>query len=136
MAQTYFPSYNGFYGPYQPFQPQTGVILSPTPAMAQAATTAAQQANFACRPVTSREEAVAVQADFFSLGTIMPDLSHGVVYLKRLNQQTGASDFFEFVYRQPEAEQKPEYITREEFDEFVKSLQPKKKTKQEVIEDE
>lgn len=136
MAQTYFPSYNGFYGPYQPFQPQTGVIPSPTPAMAQTATPAAQQANFACRPVTSREEAVAVQADFFSLGTIMPDLSHGVVYLKRLNQQTGASDFFEFVYRQPEAEQKPEYITREEFDEFVKSLQPKKKTKQEVIEDE
>lgn len=136
MAQTYFPNYGGFYSPSQPFQNQMGVMPSPTPAMAQAASPAAQQASFACRPVTSREEAVAVQADFFSLGTVMPDLAHGTIYLKRINQQTGGADFFEFVYRQPEAETKPEYITRQEFDDFVKSLQPKKKAKQEVSEDE
>ena len=136
MAQTYYPSYGGFYSPVQPFQNQMGVIPPTAPAMAQKAASAAQQANFLCRPVTSREEAVAVQADFFSLGTIMPDLAHGVVYLKRMNQQTGGADFFEFVYRQPEAEAKPDYITRQEFDEFVKSLQPKKKVKQEEAEDE
>lgn len=135
MAQTYFPNYGGFYSPAQPFQNQMGVMPSPTPAMAQAAVPAAQQANFACRPVTSREEAVAVQADFFSLGTVMPDLAHGTIYLKRINQQTGGADFFEFVLRQPEAEPKPDYITREEFNEFVKSLQPKKK-KQEVTDND
>ncbi len=136
MAQNFYQPYGGFYGGSQAFVPQMGVLPSPTPAMPQAASPAAQQASFSCRPVTSREEAVAVQADFFSLGTIMPDLTHGVVYLKRLNQQTGAADFFEFVYRQPEAETKPDYITRQEFDDFVKSLQPKKKVKQEVTEDE
>lgn len=136
MANNFYQPYTGFYSPLQPSSPQMGMMPSPTPSMAQAANPAAQHANFSCRPVTSREEAVAVPADFFSLGTIMPDLSHGVVYLKRINQQTGASDFFEFVYRQPEAEQTPEYITRQEFEEFVKSLQPKKKGKQEVNEDE
>ena len=135
MAQTYFPNYGGFYSPAQPFQNQMGVMPSPTPSMAQAAAPAAQQANFACRPVTSREEAVAVQADFFSLGTVMPDLAHGTIYLKRINQSTGGADFFEFVYRQPEAEPKPDYITREEFNEFVRSLQPKKK-KQEVTDND
>ena len=136
MANNFYQPYGGFYSPLQPPSPQMGVMPSPTPSMAQASAPAAQQSNFVCRPVTSREEAVAVQADFFSLGTIMPDLSHGVVYLKRINQQTGASDFFEFVYRQPEAEQTPEYITRQEFEEFVKSLQPKRKAKQEVAEND
>ena len=135
MAQTYFPNYGGYYSPSQPFQNPMGVMPSPTPAMAQAASPAAQQASFVCRQVTSREEAVAVQADFFSLGTVMPDLAHGTIYLKRINQQTGGADFFEFVYRQPEAEPKPDYITRDEFNEFVRSLQPKKK-KQEVTEND
>ena len=136
MAQTYFPNYGGYYGPAQPFQNPMGVMPSPTPAMAQAAAPTAQQASFTCRPVASREDAVAVQADFFSMGTVMPDLAHGTIYLKRINQQTGGAVFFEFVYRQPEAEPKPEYITRQEFDDFVKSLQPKRKAKQEVTEDE
>ena len=127
MAQTYYPSYGGFYSSPQPFQNQMGIMPSPTPAMAQSAIPASQQANFSCRPVASREEAVAVQADFFSLGTIMPDLAHGVVYLKRLNQQTGSADFYEFVLHQPEQEQKPEYVTRKEFEEFVKTIHPKKK---------
>lgn len=136
MANNFYQPYSGFYSPLQPSSPQMGVMPSPTPSMAQTAAPAAQQSNFVCRPVTSREEAVAVQADFFSLGTVMPDLAHGTIYLKRINQQTGAADFFEFVYRQPEVEQTPDYITRQEFDEFVKSLQPKKKAKQEVSEDE
>ena len=136
MAQNFYQPHSGFYSPVQPFLNPMGVMPSPTPAMAQAAAPAAQQANFICRPVTSREEAVAVQADFFSLGTVMPDLAHGTIYLKRINQSTGGADFFEFVYRQPEVEQTPEYITRQEFEEFVKSLQTKKKTKQEVTEND
>ncbi len=136
MAQNFYQPYGGFYGGSQAFAPQMGVLPSPTPAMSQAAAPAAQQANFNCRPVTSREEALAVQADFFSLGTVMPDLAHGVIYLKRINQQTGSADFFEFVYRQPEQEKQPEYVTREEFDRFVQSMQTKKKGKQEVAEND
>lgn len=52
--------------------------------------------SFCCRPVTSREEAVAMLADYFSLGTVMPDLAHGVIYLKRFNANTGGSDFYTF----------------------------------------
>ena len=124
MAGNFYQPY-GYYGAPQPFSQQSNVMTPPVPTSPPAA-----QQSFSCRPVTSREEAVAVQADFFSMGTIMPDLAHGIVYLKRINQQTGAADFFEFVYRQPEAEQKPDYVTRQEFEEFVKSIQPKKKVKE------
>lgn len=72
---------------YQPVQPQQPVYQS--------------------RPVTSREEALGQQVDFFSAGTLMPDLAHGVVYLKRFNQQTGASDLFEFRAVQSDAQEKP-----------------------------
>lgn len=62
------------------------------------------QNGFICRPVTSREEAVAVQTDFISAGTIMPDLGHGVIYLKRFNPNTGLSDWYEFAYVPPATE--------------------------------
>lgn len=70
------------------------------------------QVGFSCRPVTSRLEAEAVQVDYVGPGTLMPDLAHGVVYLKRFNRDTGASDFLEFVFRpaQPEPEP-PKYAT-------------------------
>ena len=60
--------------------------------------------GFNCRPVTSREEAVAVLSDYFTQGTVMPDLGHGRIYLKRFNPNTGASDFFEFALVQQEPE--------------------------------
>lgn len=102
----------GFYNPAQQFQQQMGTTMSQVPAM--------QQSGFVCRPVTSREEAVATQVDFFSPGTVMPDLAHGIIYLKRINQQTGSADFLEFYYKQEE--KKPEYVTRQEFEEFIKSI--------------
>lgn len=85
-----------------------------------------QSPAFACHPVGSREEAVAAQTDYFSAGLVMPDLSHGMIYLKRFNQQTGASDFFEF--KAVQAEEKKEtatggqYVTVEEFERFRKEL--------------
>lgn len=137
MANNFYQQpYGSFYGSPAGYMPQVGVMPSPTPAMAQAASPAAQQSNFVSRPVTSREEALAVQADFFGMGTLMPDLAHGVIYLKRINQQTGGAEFYEFVIRQPEQEKQPEYVTREEFEKFVQSIQPKKKKQQEVSEDE
>lgn len=137
MANTFFQQpYGSFYGSPTGYVPQMGVMPSPTPAMAQATSPLTQQSNFVCRPVTSREEALAVQADFFGMGTLMPDLSHGIIYFKRINQQTGGAEFYEFAVRQPEQEKQPEYVTREEFENFVQSLQPKKKAKQEVSEDE
>lgn len=48
------------------------------------------------RPVSSREEAQATAADFSGALMLFPDISHGRVYLKRWNMQTGAADFMEF----------------------------------------
>lgn len=64
------------------------------------------QPGYITRPVTSREEAVAAQTDVFGLGTLMPDLSHNVIYLKKFNPQTGGSVFQTFMLhdepRQPD----------------------------------
>lgn len=138
MAYPYSYSPFGGYSPYQPMGAQNANIPAQQPAAAQTMPQMSTQSSYACRPVTSREEAIAVQADFFSLGTIMPDLAHGVIYLKRLNQQTGSSDFFEFVFQppqEPKEEPKPDYVTREEFMEFVRKMTPKKK-KVEVDDDD
>ncbi|MBQ0067367.1 MAG: hypothetical protein KBS60_04180 [Phascolarctobacterium sp.] len=81
------------------------------------------QGTFTCRAVTSREEAMAAQTDYFSMGTVMPDLAHGVIYLKRFNSNTGSSDFLEFKYCQPEQPKPtPQYVTLEEFNAFKDSL--------------
>lgn len=122
MAYPYSYSPYGGYSPYQPMGGQSMNIPTQQPAMAQNAPQTAQQGVYTCRPVTSREEAVAVQADFMSMGTLMPDLAHGVIYLKRFNQQTGGSDFFTFALQQPKEPEKPEFVTRAEFEEFVRTL--------------
>lgn len=60
-----------------------------------------QQPSYTVRPVTSREEVVAAQIDFMGPGALFPDLGHGVIFLKRFNPQTGASDLLEFRYAEP-----------------------------------
>ena len=137
MAYPYPYSPYGGYSPYQPMNTQPMNIPTQLPAMAQTSPQATAQGGYNCRPVTSREEAVALQVDFFSMGTLMPDLAHNVVYLKRLNQQTGGSDFFTFALQQPKEPEKPEYVTREEFEAFCKSFQINaKRTDTEVGNDE
>ena len=99
----------GFYQPpgnQYGFQPQASQATFQPPA----------ETGFSTRPVTGREEALGVQVDFFNAGTIMPDLAHGIIYLKRFNRNTGASDFLEFAYQPPKAAQpEPQYVTVEMF---------------------
>lgn len=83
--------------------------------------------GYVCKPVTSREEAVATSTDYFSLGVVMPDLGHGMIYLKRFNQQTGSSDFFEFQRYIPEQAVPVEYATKADLDALRAELTPKKK---------
>jgi len=80
-----------------------------------------QNANFSCRAVTSKEEALAAQTEYFSLGTIMPDLAHNVIYFKRFNPQTGSSDFAEFKLAAAPT-QPVQYVTAAEFAEFKESI--------------
>lgn len=95
---TWMPGYGQqpqFAPMWQPQRPEI-VQAYPQPQQIAPAQPQSQQQAFATRPVTSREEAVAVQVDFIGAGTLMPDLSHGAVYLKRFNQETGACDFLTF----------------------------------------
>ena len=128
-----------YYNPYQ-FSPQSGpqprfdqmganppqMQNAPVPQQTQ------QGAAFLTRPVTSREEAVAAQVDFLGPGTLMPDLSHGTIYLKRFNPNTGASDFFTFTLEQPKAEPEPQWATKEDIAQLreeIEQLKPRKAVK-------
>lgn len=97
----YQPAYNP-YASSMPFPPRQDYGMQGYPPTQQNGqqTQQAQQC-YACRPVTSREEAVAAQIDFMGPGTIMPDLGHGMIYLKRFNPNTGSSDFLPFVLQPP-----------------------------------
>ena len=66
-----------------------------------------QPAGYLCRPVTSREEAVASQVDFLGPGTIMPDFGHGMIYFKRFNPNSGTAEFFDFSIQPPPQAQQP-----------------------------
>lgn len=90
---------------------------------------------FSCRPVTSREEALAASTDYFSPGVIMPDLAHGMIYLKRFNQQTGASDFFDFKIFTPERPAPVEYATMADLEALRNELITKKVTKRKAEND-
>ena len=85
--------------------------------------------GYICRPVTCREEAVAAQVDYFSAGIVMPDLAHGVIYLKRFDPNTGASSFHDFKYAPPAPPVESgsidpaQFVTRKEFDEFARRMQ-------------
>lgn len=110
------PNYGSYPNSFQPtYAPVQNATIQNVP----------QQANngFACRPVTSKEEAMAVQVDFFGPGTVMPDIGHGVIYLKRFNSNTGSCDIFEFVAQQPKQEAPVQYVTKEEFDSLRAELE-------------
>ena len=82
----YMPTYGqNQYQQYQNYQQPTQQITQ-------------QNNGYSAIPVTSKEEALAVPVEYFSLGKVMVDLTHGTVYLKRFNPNTGASDFYRFVY--------------------------------------
>lgn len=110
MSYNYYGNnYQQQYAPYQP-----------------------QQESFPCRPVTSREEALATPADFMR-PLLLPDFAHNCVYVKRVNPNTGASEIIE--YRQYVPEAAPQYVTREEFEAFREEFTRKPKGKK-VSEDE
>lgn len=83
-----------------------------------------QQPGYSVRPVASREEAVAAQTEFLGLGTLMPDLAHGVIYLKRFNQTNGTSELFGF--RLSEPEKQPQYATLADLEALRNELMAKK----------
>lgn len=76
------------------------------------------------RPVSSKEEAMAVGADFSGAPMIFPDMAHNVIFVKRWDYQSGSAVFTEYVPK----EAKPEtptavYATQGDFKELAESVE-------------
>lgn len=132
MAYTpYFPNYGG-YGQQGPYSPQNGLFGQQAQPMQihpqalpgpSAAPQSAQGLSPASRLVSSREEAVAVPADFGGSLMIFPDITHHRIYVKCWNMQTGAADFVEFAPLEPvEAAPSVEYATAADMQELKEYL--------------
>lgn len=123
-----YPAYN----PYAPltqyqYQPGANQFAPQYPVAQQMAQPSPQQEAYICRPVTSREEAVATPTDFMR-PLLMPDLSHGRIYIKRFNPQTGSSDLFDFAAVEQEASKPaPQYATVEELNALREEVEKMKK---------
>ena len=103
----YNPGFNPGFGAQMPSAGFSGAMGYPSPQMqpvsAPAPVSAPNAGGFNVQPVSSREEALAVIADPLSAGVLLPDLGHGVIYIKKFNPNTGASDFGEFAFVPPKA---------------------------------
>lgn len=79
-----------------------------------------QQQTISGRQVSSREEALSVPMDFVAGFTVMPDMAHGKVYVKVLNQNTGAVDMLTFDRAQEEAQ--PQYVTVDQMEQMKQKM--------------
>lgn len=114
--------YPNFSAPTIPLQ-TTPSNFPPAMQNVPVAPQAAPQHGFGVRPVASREEAMAIQTDFFGPGIIMPCLGQGVVWIKRFNPNTGASDLLEFVYAPPQVRQETEFVPMSMFRELFSKVE-------------
>lgn len=74
------------------------------------------------RPVTSIEEVRAAQVDFDGSLFIFPDIANNKIYTKQINLDGTASiNVFE-LSKAPIETNKPEYVTKEEFEEQLKKF--------------
>ena len=74
------------------------------------------------RMVTSIEEAKAASIDFDGSIFYFPDLANKRIYTKQINYD-GTASMNVYELRQIPIEQTPDYITRKEFEEAIRSLQ-------------
>lgn len=96
QVQPYSPQ----MGPYMPsagFQPRVDAQpYPPAQGLSQAPQGPIQGLSPSSRPVTSREEAMGVAADFSGAPMIFPDVTHNRVYLKRWDLASGGPAFQEY----------------------------------------
>lgn len=108
----FFIPYYPYFGqnPYQ-FGAYGGAPSAPAPSAPQAN---AQPGMILGRMVTSREEAVAIPADFQGTPIVMPDFAHGKIYVKFFNTNDGTSTVVDFTAPQPAKQAAPQYATMDD----------------------
>lgn len=75
------------------------------------------------RPVSSKEEAMAVGADFSGAPMVFVNMAHNEIYVKRWDFQSGSAVFTEYVPKGAEPEMTPAfYATQGDFRELAEKL--------------
>lgn len=132
-----FPQYNypfmGNYSPVQPFSGQQSVYPQ-QPQSVPPVQPQGQMQGFSCRPVTSREEAVAYQIPFDGSTTYFVDTSNGRIYAKTFNFQNGTAPLEVYV-RESEIPA-AKYVTEEQFEALQAEVAELKKTRKAVKKDD
>lgn len=132
-----YPPYSGQpnqpqFGPYPPPQPfPTRMDILPQPTLqqpVQGPQGASMGLSPSSRPVTSREEAMGVAADFSGALMIFPDVANNRVYLKRWDPAIGGPAFMEYVpaippqaeqiQPQPQPQAQPSWVSLQDFQEL------------------
>lgn len=123
-----YPYYNPYQGNMPQFAPQMPYNQRPAemgqgypqPQNVPQTQAGGQTAGFspASRPVSSREEAMAVGADFSGAPMIFLDVAHNAIYVKRWDVANGNAVFADFAPREPVPQtpppSPPPYATQEE----------------------
>lgn len=93
------------FAPQMPFNQRQSMAAQcyPQQQIAPQTQTGGQTAGFspASRPVSSREEAMAVGADFSGAPMIFPDMAHNTIYVKRWDMNSGTAVFAEYGPKEP-----------------------------------
>ena len=122
-----YPYYNPYFGAQNPVQPrpfEMGQNYAPQQNAAPAQTVGQGQGiSPASRPVSSKEEAMAVGADFSGAPMVFVNMAQNEIYVKRWDFQTGSAVFTEYVPKGAEPEAPAAlYATQGDFKEFAEKL--------------
>lgn len=97
------------FPPFQ-YQPQMG-YQQPTYQMPYQQ----QEQPLFCRAVTSREEALGVPVDFSGRPMTLLDTTHGKIWVKTFNPNTGSADLAEYRRVAPEQAETPAFVPMSDF---------------------
>lgn len=116
-----------YYAPYFGQQPYNfgsygGATAAPAAPVQPAPQSSAQPGMIMGRMVTSREEAVAVPADFSGTPVVMPDFPHGKIYVKFFNVNDGTSSVVDFTAPQMAKPAATQYATMEDLEKLREEI--------------
>lgn len=123
-----YPYYNPYpFGAQMPLQArpaEMGQAYQQAPNVASTAPQGQTQGiSPASRPVSSKEEAMAVGADFSGAPMIFPDMAHNTIFVKRWDFQSGSAIFTEYVPKDAAPEVPAAiYATQGDFKELAEKL--------------
>ena len=103
------------FPPFQ-YQPQMG-YQQPTYQMGYQ-----QEQPLFCRAVTSREEALGVPVDFSGRPMTLLDTTHGKIWVKTFNPNTGSADLAEYRRVAPEQMESTAFVPMSDFQQFAAQI--------------